>query len=132
MATMKQTAVVVLLCMAMTACTTARVVADGQQAVRAVASAAPAEGLKVGEPLQVTMRDGSRLGGQLDAIEADALLIATGDGKQRRIAFEQIERIERREFNGAKTVGLVVGALVLLALAAAKSIGNDIERIGKH
>lgn len=131
MATMKQTAVVVLLCLAMTACTTARVVADGQQAIRAVAGAAPAEGLKVGEQLQVTGRDGSKLSGQLDAIEADGLLLATGEGKQRRIAFEQIERIERREFDGVKTLGIVVGAVMLLALAAARSIGKDIEKIGK-
>lgn len=131
MATMKQTAVVVLLCLAMTGCTTARVVADGQQAIRAVASAAPAEGLKVGEQLQVTGRDGSKLSGQLDAIEADGLLLATGEGKQRRVAFEQIERIERREFDGIKTLGIVVGAFMLLALAAARSIGKDIEKIGK-
>ncbi len=131
MATMKQTVMVVLLCLATTACTTARVVADGQQAIRSAAAAGPAEGLKVGEQLQVMGRDGSKHSGQLDAIEADGLLLGTGEGKQRRIAFEQIERIERREFDGVKTIGIVVGAVMLLALAAARSIGKDIEKIGK-
>ncbi|MBJ7312957.1 hypothetical protein ACFOLJ_29460 [Rugamonas sp. CCM 8940] len=117
-----------LLCVAMSACTTMRVVADGEDAVKSVA-ARPADGLTVGESLLIVGRDGKKLDFKLAAIEADALR-GSVDGQQRRIAFGQIERIERSHVDPGKTAGLIGGAVLLVVLAAARSIGNDIDNIG--
>ncbi|WP_139236525.1 hypothetical protein [Rugamonas rubra] len=108
----------------MSACTTMHVVADGADAVKAVA-ARPVDGLVVGETLLIVGRDGKKLDFKLAAIEADALR-GTVDGQERRIAFGQIERIERGRVDGVKTTGIVVGALVLLGVAAGRAISNDV------
>ncbi len=117
-----------LLCAAISGCTTMRVVADGEDAVKSVA-ARPVDGLAVGETLLLVGRDGKKLDFKLAAVEADALR-GTVDGQERRVAFGQIERIERSHVDAGKTAGLIGAAALLVVLAAARSIGKDIDNMG--
>lgn len=117
-----------LLCVAVGGCTTMRVVADGEDAVKSVA-ARPVDGLALGETLLLVGRDGKKLDFKLAAIEADALR-GTVDGQERRVAFGQIERIERSRVDAGKTAGLIGAAALLVVLAAVRSIGKDIDNIG--
>jgi|GEM_PF-3363950 len=116
----------VLLCVSMVACSSMHVVADGQAAVKQVGNLRT-DGLASGDTLRIVGYDGSKQIMEFSRIDGGALL-GKVDGKERSIALDQVERIEREQIDGAKTTGVVVlVAAVVLALVAAlgRSIGND-------
>lgn len=123
--------VALLLCISMTACTSMHVVADGPLAVKQVGELRT-EGLVSGESLQIVCYDGQKQIMEFGRIEAGALL-GKVDGKERSIALDQVERIERKQIDGTRTtllVGAIVAVALALASAAANSMANDIA--GKH
>src|SRR5471030_2803322 len=108
----------VLLCVSMVACSSMHVVADGQAAVKQVGNLRT-DGLASGDTLRIVGYDGSKQIMEFSRIDGGALL-GKVDGKERSIALDQVERIEREQIDGAKTTGVLA-----LVAALGRSIGND-------
>lgn len=120
--------VVAVCCVAMLGCTHLQVVADGQGAVRTIAAS---EQIRGGEELTVATRDGKSQSMRFTKFEADELHGVVGSNDV-RIKLDQIERIERREMDGTKSAGVaavVVGAILLFAVALSNSIAKDVGKI---
>ena len=114
-------------CAAMLGCTSMQVVADGPAAVGAVAQQR-ADGLQAHEHLLIVGKDGRQQ--EMELLEVrEGQLVGLVDGASRSVPLAQVERIERRGVSAGKTIGLVVGVLVVVALAAARSIGNDLAKV---
>jgi small nuclear ribonucleoprotein (snRNP)-like protein len=80
--------------------------------------------LRAGDPVVVTMRDGTTVKGRVVRI-LDAELVVLADDVQREIAGDQIQRIQRRR-NGV-TLGTLIGAgaAVPFALALGQLASNE-------
>ena len=88
-----------------------------------VTTGAPAAtvGIKPGDDVRVTMRDGRKAQFTVESVEASTVIARGGT----RYAIDEMTTLERRSFSGAKTAGLIAlvgGAafLVLLEIAAAE------------
>jgi hypothetical protein len=113
------TATVVLasICLAATGCTTTRTLPRPAAAME-VQSA----GLEPGDKVIVTLPSGEVRKFRLTAIEADALV-----GKDERIAFADIQKLQTRKVSGRKVAGIVVATLVVIGGALAMAI-HELER----
>src|SRR5476649_227583 len=109
----------VLLCVSMVACSSMHVVADGQAGVKQVGNLRT-DGLASGDTLRIVGYDGSKQIMEFSRIDGGALL-GKVDGKERSIALDQVERIEREQIDGAKTTGVVA-----LVAAVGRAMGNDV------
>lgn len=119
---------ILLMCIAMTGCTSMRVVADGRDAVDTVARDAT-QGLHAGETLLVHTREGQPLEMVYERTDGAALVGKAG-GAELRIDVANVVRIERKEADGWKTAGMVGGVVAVvtaLAAAAAHSMSKDVS-----
>ena len=108
--------VVLVTCLAQVACTSLRVVADGQAAsAAAIRGADPA--LAPRDVAQITTTDGKKLEVRVVAVdEASISAMAEGSKEPIVIPIDQVQRIERSEVDGAKVLR---NALVYVVVAAA-------------
>ncbi len=83
-----------------------------------VTTGAPAAtvGLKPGDDVRVTMRDGRKAQFTVESVEASTVIAQGGT----RYAMDEMTTLERRSVSGAKTAGLIagVGGAVFLVLMA--------------
>lgn len=80
--------------------------------------------VKPGDDIRVTLKDGRTLTLVVAAVETDAIVAREGT----RVAFSEIQTLERRQFSGPRTAGLAVGgilaALLALAFAMVAAMGS--------
>jgi hypothetical protein len=107
-----------LLSLSIAACSTLRDVPSSRE--RATAGApVPTRGLRVGDEVRLTLNSSAQTELVVTAVETDALIgNPTDKAPSVRIGYDQIARIERREFDWLKTSLLTVGALTLVAAYA--------------
>lgn len=76
-----------------------------------------------GDDIRVTLKDGRTLRLTVASVESDAIVAREGP----RVAFTEIQTLERRQFSAPRTAGLVVGGVLaaLLALAVAVVAAMD-------
>jgi hypothetical protein len=115
-------ALAALLSLNIAACSTLRDVPPSRE--RAISGApAPTRGLRVGDEVRLTLISSVQTELVITAVEADALIgNPTDKSPSVRIAYDQIARIERREFDWLKTSLLTVGAVTLVAAYALSHI----------
>lgn len=108
------TAAVVLIsiCLAAAGCTTTRTLPRPAAAIEAQSA-----GLKPGDKVIVTLASGEVRKFRLTAIEADALV-----GKDVRIAFADIEKLQSRKVSGRKVAAFVGATVVVIAGALAIAV----------
>jgi len=97
-----------------TACTTLRPVP-----VDAVGSQIRSQ-VHAGDTVQVVTRDGRNETIQVTALGPTALT-GTAGGARIELPYQAIQRLEVRQVSGAKTTGLIIGVVALIALGAAVS-----------
>ena len=104
-----------------TGCTTMRPVA----AVNIDPAAAPLWGVKPGDRVRLTLRDGRRVSFEVYSLDAGGIVAID----RTRYETQEILAVERRSFSGAKTTLLVAGGfgafLLLLYAAAVASLGGN-------
>lgn len=80
--------------------------------------------VKPGDDIRVTLKDGRTLRLTVASVESDAIVAQEGT----RVAFTEIQTLERRQFSAPRTVGLVAGgvlaALVALAVAMVAALSS--------
>lgn len=119
--------VVVTVCLAQMACTSLRVVADGQAASSsALRSAEPPLAPK--DVALITTTDGSRVEVRITAVDATSIT-GTADGSQEPVVIpiEQVQRIERSEVDGTKVLRnalLYVVVAVILGHALGRAVAD--------
>ncbi len=117
-----------LLCINLTACTSMRVVPDWQRSVAHNTANNPnRSGLNVGDELLVTAAHGRQVSMKLTAIESQ-MLVGRGTAKPDnvRLPFDQISQVERTEFDGLKTTGLVVLIVLIVNAGLAAALKNNV------
>ncbi|QEL54674.1 hypothetical protein [Chromobacterium paludis] len=118
---------IVMSSLCFTGCTSMRVIADNQQALSSLASSQPSQ-LKIGDKINIKTTDGKEYVlalGALDQHGLEGTLVNTD--QTAKLAWQDISSIQRKEIDGAKTVGL---ALLLVGLtvgivAGFKSLVNS-------
>jgi hypothetical protein len=113
------TALVALIsiCVAATGCTTTRTLPRP-----AMAAEAQSAGLRPGDKLIVTLRTGEVRKFRLIAVEADALT-----GKDVRISFADIEKLQTRKVSGRKVAAIIGATVVVIGGALAIAI-HELEK----
>ncbi len=80
--------------------------------------------VKPGDDIRVTLKDGRSLRLTVASVDSDAIVAREGA----RVAFTEIQTLERRQFSAPRTAGLVVGgvlaALLALAFAVVAAMGS--------
>jgi hypothetical protein len=104
--------VLICICLSATGCTTTRTLPRPAAGVELQSA-----GLKAGDKVIVTLTSGQVRSFRLTAIEADALA-----GKDVRIAFADIEKLQSRKVSGRKVAAIVGATVVVIAGALAIAI----------
>jgi hypothetical protein len=99
------------LCLSLGACTSMQTVADSRNALHA------------GDKITLHTRDGKQLDWTVAAVDASAI---SGSEAGQRVPHEQVERVERAEFDAVKTIGLAALGLATVGYFALRSVGKDI------
>ena len=120
-----QVFVTVLASVAMVACTSLRVVADSPGA-SSKALRQPQPVLQPRDIAVITTATGERIEVRITSVHADEV-VGSVDGQTQpvRIPVSQIERVERTELDGTKTI-LAVGAYVLLSIILANVLSRGL------
>jgi hypothetical protein len=92
------------ICLAAAGCTTTRTLPVPRAATQAQTSS-----IKPGSKIIVTLRSGETRNFRVTAVEPDALV-----GKDTRIPFADIEKLQEKIVNSGRTVGAVVGGTLLV------------------
>lgn len=123
-----RTVVVLVASFALIACTTVRVVSDGQSAsASALGAGTPAVSPR--EHVVVTTTDEKRHELRVTSIDAQSI-VGTADGMLITIPVEQIVRIERSELDSNKVVRaalIYVVVSVFLGVLLGKALGRDVS-----
>lgn len=124
-----RTVVVLFTSLALIACTTVRVVSDGQSAsASALEAATPAVSPR--EHVIVTTTDGKRHELRVTSVDAQSI-VGSSDGMLITIPIDQIERIERSELDGNKVVRaalIYVVVSIILGVVLGKALARDVSR----
>lgn len=103
----KSTAIILIsACLILTGCTTVRTFPLPRAAAEAQAS-----GIRKGDHVMVRLRSGETRDFRVKAIEADALVSRSG-----RVAFADIEKLQREQVAIGRTAALVAGVVATVAL----------------
>lgn len=118
-------AVVLVVSVSLVACSTLRVVAEGQQAAaQAVRHERPA--VSPQDRVVLTTTDGRRYEMVITSVDTDAVVgSVAGEREPVRVPVEQLRRIERQEVDTSRMLLIV---LAILLLAAAFSLPKDMTR----
>jgi len=81
--------------------------------------------IREGDRVEVLTTSGATLAFRVDSAGAQVLEGQTARGERVTVDHASISRLERREFAVGKTLGLSLGALVLLGVAGSDGWDND-------
>lgn len=111
---------IICICAAFAACTSLRTVLDTQAGLTSPAQPP----LAPDDRLTITMRDGAQAQITLTKATAESIEgVQARDAPPRHFDLAEVVKIERREFDGAKTIFLVI-AVAAGVYAIAKSVGE--------
>ena len=85
--------------------------------------------LEPGDEVSLTLRDGRTVAGEVASASPSVLAVLAPDGSRVDVGWSDIERLEQREFSGAKTTGLVVGTLAAVSLIVAAIVKDGFEDV---
>lgn len=105
--------VVLATCVAVSGCTSMRPVASGQASLHS------------GDVIQIQTTSGSKIDLQVTAVDQAGVFGTTPDNAQLHVPLAEVLRIERKEFDGVKTAGLVLVIVGVLA-AAVNSLASGL------
>ncbi len=118
-------AVALVVSLSLVACSTLKVIADGQEASKA-ATQGSSPVIEQKDLLVLSMTDGRRLELRVSSVNAEHITgVVSGQVEPVRVPVHEVQRVERLEPD-TRAILLTIGIVLLVGLIAANSIKNDI------